>query len=179
VASPDGATGTRAAPWPGVTLVWTNEAVEVEDRESEATMTYARTVRPVRPGDKVNALMSWPVAVVEATDSLPQVAQALCGNVIGAVLVLRDGDLVGVVSERDLAADAAAPHDDHRRLTAADVMSRHLVTVPPDAPLVEAARIMREAHVRHLPVVSDGLIAGMLSMRDLFEVLLQETEDPR
>ena len=57
-------------------------------------------------------------------------------------------------------------------------MTRDLVTVPPEAPLVEAARIMREAHVRHLPVVSDGFITGVLSMRDLFEVMLREAERP-
>jgi CBS domain-containing protein len=137
-------------------------------------MTYPRTGRRTHPQDAVNALMSWPVAAVEATDSLPDVARALAGNEVGAVLVLLDGDLVGVVSERDLTADAAAGIDVD--LTAADVMTRNLVTVSPEAPLVEAARMMREAHVRHLPVVSDGLIAGMLSMRDLFEVLLQESE---
>jgi CBS domain-containing protein len=140
-------------------------------------MTYAHTVRHVQLHDPVHTLMSWPVAAVEVTDSLPEVAQALAGNEIGAVLVLLDNDLVGVISERDLTADAAAGHDDDVYLTAADVMSQNLVTVPPEAPLVEAARIMLEAHVRHLPVVSDGLIAGMLSMRDLFEVLLQENEN--
>jgi CBS domain-containing protein len=139
-------------------------------------MTYARTVRRVQPRDTVNALMSWPVAAVEATDSLPDTAQALAGNEVGAVLVLHDGDLVGVVSERDLTADAATRSDDHGYLTAADVMTPHLVTVPPQAPLLEAARIMHEAHVRHLPVVADGFVAGILSMRDLFEVLLQDAE---
>jgi CBS domain-containing protein len=136
-------------------------------------MPYAHTVRHVQPRDPVHTLMSWPVAAVEVTDSLPEVAQSLAGNEIGAVLVLLDGDLVGVISERDLTADVAAGHDDDVYLTAADVMSQNLVTVPPEAPLVEAARIMREAHVRHLPVVSDG----MLSMRALFEVLLQENEN--
>jgi CBS domain-containing protein len=140
-------------------------------------MTYAHTVRHAQLQDRVNTLMSWPVAAVDATDPLAVVAQALAGNEIGAVLVLLDGDLVGVVSERDLTADAAAGHDGHVHLTAADVMSQNLVTVPPEAPLVEAARIMNEAHVRHLPVVTDGSIAGMLSMRDLFEVLLRKAED--
>ena len=138
-------------------------------------MAYPHTVRNVQLHDPVNSLMSWPVAAVEATDSLAEVAQALAGNEIGAVIVLRDGDLVGVVSERDLTAEAAAGHDD-AHLTAADVMSRKLVTVPPTAPLVEAGRIMREAHVRHLPVVSDESIAGMVSMRDLFEVMLRQAD---
>jgi CBS domain-containing protein len=139
-------------------------------------MTYGRMVRPVQPGDSVNAVMSWPVASVKATDPLSEVAHALADNRIGTVIVLHDGALVGVVSERDLAAHAGAENDDHVHLTAADVMTPDLVTVPPQAPLIEAARMMHEAHVRHLPVVSDGVVAGMLSMRDVFEVLLQDLE---
>ena len=139
-------------------------------------MTYGHVVRPVRPHDPVNMLMSWPVAVVEATETLPAVAHALAGNEVGAVLVLRDGALVGVVSERDLVVAAGLGDEDAHR-TAADVMSQALITVPPEAPLMEAAQIMREARVRHLPVVSDDCIAGILSMRDLFEVLLRQSED--
>jgi CBS domain-containing protein len=139
-------------------------------------MKYARTGRPVQPRDSVNAVMSWPVASVKATDVLAEVAHALADNRIGTVIVLHDSDLVGVVSERDLTAHAAAENGDHVRLTAADVMTPNLVTVPPEAPLIEAARMMHEAHVRHLPVVSDGVVTGMLSMRDVFEVFLQDVE---
>lgn len=138
-------------------------------------MTHGRRVRQMHPSESVSAVMSWPVAVVATTDSLVHVAGALTTHQIGAVLVVLDGSLVGVVSERDLTASAG--HGDDARLTAADVMSQNLVSIPPEAPLVEAARIMREAHVRHLPVISDGSIAGMLSMRDLFEVLLTDAEN--
>ena len=58
-------------------------------------MTYAHTVRYVHLGEPINALMSWPVAVVETTDSLAEVARALAENEVGAVLVLLDGELVG------------------------------------------------------------------------------------
>lgn len=138
-------------------------------------MTYERTVRHVPPDQAVNALMSWPVATVETTDSLVEVSRALTADEIGAVLVVHQGVLVGVVTERDLAAQLGA-ESDPGQLTAGDVMSTHLVTVPPEAPVIEAARIMREAQVRHLPVVSDDEIAGMLSMRDVFRVLLGEAE---
>jgi CBS domain-containing protein len=138
-------------------------------------MTYTRTVRKLLADDAVNTLMSWPVAAVEVTDSITDVARELAADEIGAVLVLHDGVLVGVVSERDIAALEAAQVDP-KELTAGDIMSTDLVTVPPEAPILEAARIMREAQVRHLPVVSDGLIAGMLSIRDVFDVLLRLAE---
>ena len=139
-------------------------------------MTYERTMRQVPPDHAVNALMSWPVATVETTDTLVEVSRALAADEIGAALVLHQGVLVGVVSERDLAAQLGAEFDPGQ-LTASDVMSTRLVTVPPEASVIEAARIMREAQVRHRPVVSDDEIAGILSMRDVFRVLLGQVEN--
>jgi CBS domain-containing protein len=138
-------------------------------------MTYPRTTRQVQPGDRVSSVMSWPVATVEDTDSVVEVARELDADEIGAVLVLHDGSLVGLVSERDIAGHVA-DQEDLSRLTAGEVMSQELVTVSPETPIVEAARIMNVAQVRHLPVVSDALIAGILSMRDLFDVLLGQVE---
>lgn len=133
-------------------------------------MTHSRTRQLLSVSDPVNSLMSWPVASVETTDSLPDVAGELTADEIGAALVVRDGVLVGVVSERDLTAQLASGTDP-TKLTAGDVMTQHLVTVSPEAPIYEAARIMQEARVRHLPVVSDGVVTGILSMRDVFHVL--------
>jgi CBS domain-containing protein len=132
----------------------------------------------VRVDDPVNALMRWPVAGVEDTDSLVVVSQVLAGNEIGAVPVLHYGALVGMVSERDIAAHMADEADPNH-LTAGDVMSHDLVTVTPEAPIIEAARIMREAQVRHLPVVSDAVVTGILSMRDIFDVLLLQADHRR
>lgn len=126
--------------------------------------------RPTSPTDPVYELMTWPVTTVAATDTLDVVVRALAADRIGAVLVLRHGTLVGVVSERDLGASGVAGR------AAAEVMSAHLVTVPPQAPILEAARIMHDAHVRHLPVLADGLIVGIISMRDVFDVFLSHAE---
>ena len=79
--------------------------------------------------------------------------------------------LAGIVSERDVIIHLAAGADpDH--LTAGDVMSSDLVTVEPEESVVDAARRMRDDQIRHLPVLEDGAIAGMISMRDLFAVLI-------
>jgi CBS domain-containing protein len=139
-------------------------------------MTYPHTCWPVLADDPVNSLMRWPVAGVDDTDSLAEVSRALAENEVGAVIVLHHGVLVGLVSERDLAAHLGTGGGTSH-VTAGDLMSPDLVTVPPEAPLLEAGRLMREAHVRHLPVVSEGTVAGILSMRDLFEVLLRRADD--
>jgi hypothetical protein len=97
-------------------------------------MTYGHMARQARASDPVNSLMSWPVTTVEITDSLAEVSRELGVDDIGAVLVLQDGFLAGVVSERDVAAQVGIEND-LTQVTAGDVMSADLVTVPPQAPI--------------------------------------------
>ncbi len=136
---------------------------------------YGHPVHRVQPEAPVASIMSWPVAVVDPDAALPAVAEALAADEVGAVGVLERGDLVGIVSERDLVAHLASGSDPSR-LTAREVMSQDLVTITPETTVVEAARVMCQAEVRHLPVLSDGLIAGIVSVRDLVEVLLRHAE---
>ncbi len=132
---------------------------------------YGRTVRRVRPSDPVRTIMMWPVSTVETVATLNEVAEALAADEVGALCVLENDALVGIVSERDVVAHLAAGADP-AHLSAGEVMSADLGSVAPDESLLEAARRMDEVQVRHLPVVGDGHIAGMLSMRDVFGVLV-------
>lgn len=132
---------------------------------------HASSKPTVHPTDAIARVMVWPVAIVTGEASLREVAESLAADGIGAVGVVENGHLAGVVSERDVVnhlAQGANPE----HVTAADVMTTDLVTVRPDDLVIDAARRMVEAQVRHLPVVDEDKIAGMVSMRDLLEVLL-------
>jgi len=131
---------------------------------------YTSTQR-TRPDHPVERLMIWPVATVPAEATLLEIADALAADEIGAVLVVQGPRLVGVVSERDivshLAAGATASH-----LTAADVMATDIVSIAPGDSVLAAAVTMRDAGVRHVPVLdAEARIAGIVSMRDLLDVL--------
>ena len=134
-------------------------------------MMYTRTLTKVTPASQVRSVMVWPVATVDGGATLSEVAEALAADEIGALCVIGDGNLAGIVSERDVVAHVATGADP-AHLSAADVMSNDLVTVAPDDSVLVAARRMVDAQVRHLPVLDDGLIAGIVSMRDLFTVLV-------
>ena len=129
------------------------------------------TSRSLHCTDTVARIMVWPVATVPGTTSLQEVAEVLAADHIGAVGVVVGGHLAGVVSERDVVTHLAeGAHPGH--VTAAEVMTTDLVTVRPGDTILETARRMADAEVRHLPVIEDGNIAGFVSMRDLFTVLL-------
>ena len=132
---------------------------------------YERTVHAGQALERVRTVMRWPVATVETLSSLTEVAEGLAADEVGALCVVDGGTLAGIVSERDVVTHLAAGGDP-AHLTAGEVMSSDLLTIGPDATILEAARTMDEGRVRHLPVLSHGQIAGMVSMRDLFAVLL-------
>ena len=124
------------------------------------------------PYDPVARVMSWPVATIDSDATLQEAAEALAADNIGVLLVLRDGALVGIVSERDVVVHVAAGTD-LTHLTVGEVMAGDLVTTPPQAAIATAALAMAEADVRHLPVLDGQLIAGMISIRDLVPVLAE------
>ena len=138
---------------------------------------YARTMHPVTPASPVRSLMVWPVATVESDASLGEVAEALAADEVGALCVVENDGLAGIVSERDVVTHLAAGADPSH-LTAGEAMSPDLVTVAPDDTVLEAARRMQDCQVRHLPVLDGGLIAGILSIRDVLGVLVGDAEEP-
>ena len=131
---------------------------------------------PRNPHGPVSTIMSWPVATIDHDATLDEAAEALAADAIGVLLVLRDGDPAGIVSERDIVAHVAAGAD-LSHLLVGEVMADDLVTVQADLSILAAARSMVDAEVRHLPVLQGRLIAGMVSIRDLVPVLLDGIGD--
>lgn len=99
----------------------------------------------------------------------------------GSLLVM-DGDrLLGIVTERDV-VQTVAQGGNVDTATVGEIMTSDVLTVPPDMALYEAARLMVSRWVRHLPVVRDDQVVGVLSLRDLVAVLAalgQVTDDVR
>jgi CBS domain-containing protein len=132
---------------------------------------YTSSRRSMHPTDVVARIMVWPVATVPGESSLREVAESLAADGIGAVGVVENGHLAGVVSERDVVSHLAqGANPEH--VTAAEMMTTDLVTAHQDDPILDTARRMLEAEIRHLPVVDEEKIAGFVSMRDIFAVLL-------
>ena len=130
-------------------------------------------VDQVGAGDPLGRVMVWPVAEVDTRTMLSQVAEVLAADEVGAVPVVASGSLVGLVSERDVVSHVAIGAD-LSHLTAGEVMSTEIVTAQQEDTILRAAQLMCEADVRHLPVLAGEQLAGMVSMRDLLEVLAAE-----
>ncbi len=128
--------------------------------------------------DKVLNKLGQDLVTCRPEDTVETFAQLLARHRIGAMPV-RDfnGNLVGIVSERDIVrAFAKKGGDDIRTLNVQDIMTDRVLTVEPSDTLERARQLMTKNGVRHLPVVKDRKIVGILSIRDMLETRLEETE---
>ena len=116
-------------------------------------------------------------AVVTAVpgETLHRIAQLIAEYRIGAVLILdKEGRPVGIVSERDIVNAMAASGAAALALTAADAMSRNLMTCKPSDTADEILTVMTHSRVRHLPVMEDGQMIGIVSIGDVVKRKLDD-----
>ena len=117
--------------------------------------------------------MSSDLLSVEASVSIMEVAQRMVERNVGAVLVLDDGRLAGILSERDVLRAVARGLSDSTRV--ADCMTARPETIAPDDTTDHAAVLMLHGGFRHLPVVEADDVVGVISIRDLVPLLLEDT----
>jgi CBS domain-containing protein len=96
---------------------------------------------------------------------------------IGALVVLDHGRLAGVFSERDYTRKVILAGRSSRETEVGEIMSTDLVTVAPTDGVNHCLRLMTENRVRHLPVVADGYVVGVLSIGDLVKQVIAEQGD--
>ncbi|MCG8350925.1 MAG: CBS domain-containing protein [Chloroflexales bacterium] len=95
---------------------------------------------------------------------------------IGAVLVLEEGNLVGIVTERDYARKLILQGKASKETPVSEVMSRRVLYVEPDQTVEECMALMTEKHLRHLPVINGDQLLGIVSIRDVVKDIISDRE---
>ena len=116
---------------------------------------------------KVRDIMTSAVAYAAPDTNLADIAVLMRDENVGAIPVLDDEMLVGIVTDRDIVVRCIADGKDAAECTAEDVITENLETVEPDDDVEEASQIMARRQIRRLPVVEDGKLVGMLSLGDI------------
>lgn len=117
--------------------------------------------------------MSRDLLTVEPSVALAEAARAMHGRGVGAVLVLEAGRLTGILTERDMLRAVATGHQPDEPVS--EWMTRHPETIESSDTTEHAAVLMIHGGFRHLPVVDAGEPVGILSLRDLMRVVLDDS----
>ena len=116
------------------------------------------------------------VIQVESDCIIAAAARKMRDNKVGALMVMKNDTLSGIFTERDLMSRVVAEGLNPEKVQVSEAMTSSIATVPLETPIREAANIMSQNRIRHLPVLEEGKLYGVISVGDILAWKLREQE---
>ena len=113
---------------------------------------------------------------VRPTDTVFEALQMLAQHEVGALMVMENGALVGVLSERDYTRKIALQGRSSKEAKVADIMTSRVFTIAPSTGTNACMALMSEKKIRHVPVVEGRTVLGMISIRDIMDDIIADHE---
>ena len=129
--------------------------------------------------EKVSQIMTSDVAVIGESATVRQAAELMASKDISCLVAVRDDDVVGIFTERDLLTRVVAPKRDPAQTTVQEVMSTPVVTVPPDYSVSSASKLLEKTKIRRLVITDNKNLCGVITQTDILRAIkgrLQEEE---
>jgi CBS domain-containing protein len=114
---------------------------------------------------------------VKPDDTVLQAIRVMAEKNIGAVVVMQDDQLRGIMSERDYARKVIVKGRASDETQVADIMTSEVLTTSDSETVNNCMEMMTERKIRHLPVVEDGRVVGMISIGDLVEAIIADQQE--
>ena len=112
--------------------------------------------------------------VAAPDDSVYEAIKLLSDKSIGALPVVKDNKLVGIISERDYARKVILEGKSSKSTPLSEIMTEHVITVGPEHTIEGCLGLMTENKIRHLPVVEEGKVVGVISIGDLVNAIIKD-----
>jgi CBS domain-containing protein len=114
---------------------------------------------------------------VTPQESVLRAIEVMATRHVGALLVMNQGSLIGIISERDYARKVILKKRSSHDTPVNDIMTSPAISVTPEDTVHHCMKLMTEGRFRHLPVVKGGRVVGMLSIGDLVKAVIQEQSE--
>jgi len=114
--------------------------------------------------------------MIEANDTVLKALEIMAEANISAVMVTESDKIVGIFTERDYSRKCELKSLSAKNTRVRDLMTEKMFTVTPETSMDQCMGLMTQHHIRHLPVIEDEKMVGMVSMRDVVDVLISERE---
>jgi CBS domain-containing protein len=115
--------------------------------------------------------------VTSPTDTVYRALQLMAENNVGSVVVCDGGHMVGIFTERDYCRKIILMGRSSLNTPLDEIMTKKMITVRPNQSLEECLELMSKYHIRHLPVEDGGKLVGVVSMRDVMQMIISIKED--
>ena len=122
------------------------------------------------------AKKSGTIISVSPEDMVYNALKLMAEKSIGALLVMEQGELKGILSERDYARKVILHNKSSRETLVSEIMTSPVISIPPDTAPEAALAVMTAKHIRHLPVMKGNELLGVISIGDVVKFLLEEKD---
>lgn len=117
------------------------------------------------------------VIVTAPSTTVHEAVKMMCEANVGSVVIKEHQDVEGIFTERDLLRRVVAPGKDPRTTPLSDVMTFPVRSVSLSTSVRECSDLLEREHIRHLAIVEEGALVGMISLRDVLSMELREDEN--
>ncbi len=118
----------------------------------------------------VREFMTKDVVEVTLGTTAKRCAEVMAAEKVSSAIVTENNSLVGIVTEKDLARKIVAKGLDANRILVKDIMATELVTVEPEATLYDAMLLINKKKIKHLPVVKDNVVLGIITAMEILKI---------
>jgi len=113
---------------------------------------------------------------VDCNDNVIKALEIMADADVSAVMVTENEKIVGIFTERDYSRKCELKGLSAKGTSVRDLMTEQMLTVTPETTMDQCMGLMKQYHIRHLPVLENDKMVGMVSMRDVVDVLISERE---
>ncbi len=121
---------------------------------------------------KVKEVMTQTVETIEKDENISDAARKMREKGIKSLLVIDKGKIIGIITTTDIIRKALSTGKVNTKVST--IMTKNVITISPETPVKEAAKIMVEKKIRHLPITEQDRIVGIISDRDILRALVAQ-----